>query len=85
MTIEEYLTKLSEEPVFSTQLLEEFKNFGNELHGSKALRIHNKCLRRGHLKIAEAIKNKYARNFPRYDCVMAFGWALTAQQHGKQS
>lgn len=71
--------------IFSESLLGELHHFDSKMKGEKAHRVYSKCLRRGHPKIAEAIRRKYGRQFPQHDSVIAFGFALMAQEHGKQS
>lgn len=51
----------------------------NQLGGSKALRVMNKCMLRGHRELAIRIERKYGRYFPKSDIVMAMGYALMAK------
>lgn len=59
-------------------LLKELSDYDPDPNsGMKAHRIYVKCLRKGHPKIAERIKNKYERYFPKSDWAIAMMWSLS--------
>ena len=51
----------------------------DELKGSKALRVQNKCLINGHHKLAEKIQEKYWRIMPKTDLAVAWAYTLMPQ------
>lgn len=66
-------------------LLTEFLNFDPDPNrGAKAQRIWNKCMRAKHFKIADKIKLKYGRHFPKSDLAIAFMWGEVARQKNNE-
>lgn len=64
------------------ELLEDLQDFcKNEdarLLGEKALRVQVKCRIRGHYELADRIANKYRRQQPKFDFIVANQMALQA-------
>lgn len=64
-------------------LLNDLKKWSDEFDrdqmARKAQRVWIKCMRRGHIDIAQRIKNKYKFPVPD-DCTIAFMWTLLAQK-----
>lgn len=61
------------------KLINELREYADDLSISqKIIRVHHKCLRQGHIALAEKIRVKYKNIFPKSDLAMAMGYALIA-------
>ena len=61
-------------------LIKEMKDWSNDWSkqqkGSKALRVYNKCMLTGRIKVSKRIEDKYGEDFPQSDIAISLALAL---------